>query len=112
MANPLTDEEIKVMEMMGFFFYSMGLNERAQRTAKAILAIDPNNNWALRTLTALKFKDGNYQEVLDLTFALSLENCQSNEDKEMLKLKARALYKLGKVLEAQTLMQNINNKEI
>ncbi len=48
--NLLSKDEIKTMEMLGFFFYTMGLEDRALRTAKALIAIDHENIWARQAL--------------------------------------------------------------
>ncbi len=107
----LSKDEIKTMEMLGFFFYTMGLEDRALRTAKALIAIDPDNIWARQALVAIAYKQERYQDVLDLTLSLDFDVLNSDAKLQLAKLKARALFKLGKSKDAQKLMSELIEKE-
>ncbi len=110
-TSVLSKDEIKAMEMLGYFFYSMGLEDRALRTAKALIAVSPDNLWARQTLVAIAYKQERYQDVLDLSLALDLEDLKENTKMQIAKLRARAMFKLGQAQDAQTLMSKLVEKE-
>ncbi len=110
--NPrLTPEEIKALEMLGYFYMSMGMWESAERCVKALFLVDRDNDWVKGAWAALSFRMGRHEEVLHMTQGLPMPGPSDPPLLfEMLKLRARALYRLGREKEGEELMKKVMGK--
>ncbi|MCR5537583.1 MAG: hypothetical protein K6F05_09320 [Succinivibrio sp.] len=102
--NTLSSDEIKVLEMMGFFFISMGMLDKAVKIVNGLSVLDPKNEWAGLARAYISFAFEDYDTTIILTDKLLRQDNVSHKD-EILKLKARSLYKLKREDEAMQIMQ-------
>ncbi len=91
--------------MLGYFFISIGMLGKAVKIVNAMRVLDPRNAWASYARAYLSFAFEDYDNTVVLTDKL-LRQDNIVDKTEVLKLKARALYKLNRLDEARKLMQN------
>lgn len=106
-AEVLSTDEIKTLEMLSYFFYVMGLDRKAQKTAQAIMSVDPDNSWARGMMAALAFRNERYDLTLSMTSGYTPAGAKSAADREMCKLRARALFKTGQTDKARAMMSEL-----
>ncbi len=109
MAQKLSAEETSVLQVLAFFFLTTGQADSAERAVKALLAVEPNNEWARQFLIVCADARGDYQKSEQLTAGLTLKTADSKDQRlqSLLLLRARALQKLGRSEEAQALCRQL-----
>ncbi len=100
----LSQDELKALEILAYFFYQGQRPQSALRTLKAILAIEPKNKWAREMIIFCEDSLEHYEKVESLTSNLESLELDKDKLKALSFLRARALQKLGRSAEAQALV--------
>ncbi len=109
MTQPLTRDEMSVLQVLAFFFLSTGNAAAAERTVRAMLSVDPQHEWARQFLILCTDAKGDYAKAEQLTQQLEQSAFAHFDAKQraLLLIRARALQKLGLTEEAQALCRRI-----
>lgn len=97
----LTDEQRRALLVLGYLFLRMGHFERAKKLYAALLALNPDDNWAHRSMAAALVALGDGSGALThIDKALGTAPL-SSRDNALHLLKARALWRTGRSDEAK-----------
>lgn len=97
----LTDEQRRALLVLGYLFLRMGHFERAKKLYAALLALNPDDNWAHRSMAAALVALGDGSGALThIDKALGTAPL-SSRDNALYLLKARALWRTGRSDEAK-----------
>lgn len=113
----LSKDELTALKVLGFFFYQCGNARSAEHTAKALLALHPEDAWARQFLVLCADAREDFAKVVELTdspaAAAEDDENYAQRQRSLLLLRARALHKLGRSDESRQLLEaaHIINKD-
>ncbi len=100
-ASPLSAEQRKTLNVLGYLFLRMGQFERAGRVFSALLALDPKDRWARRNLAAIAVQAGDGAAALAHLQEGLEPGALSSRDAALHLIRARALWLEGRREEAR-----------
>jgi Flp pilus assembly protein TadD len=100
-ASPLTTEQRKTLNVLGYLFLRMGQFERAKRIFSAMAALEPDDRWARRNLAAIDVQAGDGASALRHLQAAIGGEPLSSRDAALHLLRAKALWQEGRKDEAR-----------
>ncbi len=103
----LTPHELMSLRILAFFFYQTGSYDSAIRAVKSLLALDPKDAWAKGLLIVCESARENYAKVLALTEDLDEFAGNVQQHQALTYLRALALQKTDRHLEARALMERM-----
>lgn len=99
----LSISQFETLQALIYLYVGLEHNEAAERGLKAILAIDPANEWALAMQAIVADSKGEYEAVI--RFTDNLEPYDSEKKKALSFLRARAFMKLGDEVKARECLE-------
>lgn len=97
----LSKDQYRAVCVLGFLYLRMGLCERAMIVFRALLALNPDDNWARRNLAFVALDQGKSSDALRLLDEVFEKNVLSTKDAPFLLLRARALWAQDRKAEAR-----------
>ncbi len=107
----LDHAEIKALEVLAYFFYQTGNAQSSLRAVKALLAVEPKNEWARVMLILCFDKLNQFDRVAELTANLKQYNLNKKQEHALSLVRARALQKLGRTGQARELVASLAKQE-
>lgn len=98
---PLTADQRKTLNVLGYLFLRMGRFDRAKRVFTALAALDPDDAWAKRNLAAIDVREGDGASALRHLQASLGNEALSSRDAALHLLRAKALWLEGRKNEAR-----------